>query len=46
MIRESSAPDSTIVIVSSLDRGTGVRSGLSIVQLRAIAEADVERRLS
>jgi hypothetical protein len=28
------------VIVNSLGRGTGVRSGLSIVQLRAIAEVE------
>jgi len=36
MIRETSAPDSTFITVSSPGRGTGVRSGLSIVQLRAI----------
>jgi hypothetical protein len=37
MIRETSAPDSTVIIISSPGRGTGVRSELSIVQLRAIS---------
>ncbi len=36
MVRERSAPESTVIIVISFGRGTGVRLGLSIVQLRAI----------
>ena len=54
MVRETSAPEPTVISVISFGRGTGVRSGLSIVQLRAIVgivggswvERDNNKRLS
>jgi hypothetical protein len=40
IIRDSSTPESTVVILISSGNGTGERLGVSMVQLRAIAESE------